>query len=40
MIILHVRGHVVNKVNERDDELFKLGSKLRHDIMIGEMSEN
>ena len=29
-----------NKGNERADELVKLGAKLRHDIMVGETSDN
>ena len=36
---MHVRGHAGNKGNERADELAKLGSKLRHEIMSGELSE-
>ena len=36
--ILHVRGHKGNKGNERADKLAKLGSKLRHDIMIEKLS--
>ena len=40
LTILHVRGHVGNKGNERADELAKLGAKLRHDIMVGETSDN
>ena len=38
--ILHVRAHAGNKGNERADELAKLGSKLRHDIMANKSSED
>ena len=37
--ILHVKGHAGNKGNERADKLAKLGSKLRHDIMVKELPE-
>ena len=38
--ILHVRGHVGNKGNEREDELVKLDSKLRYDIMSEKLSDD
>ena len=38
--ILHVRGHAGNKGNERADDLAKLGSKLRYDIMSNKLSED
>ena len=35
-----MRGHAGNKGNERADELVKLGSKLRYDIMSNKLSKD